>query len=66
MVGLRPTASTVVTGWRCSARCSTRGRRGQHWGVAAGTKKDEVERGWCWRSRRASRRTRSSRRRSTC
>jgi len=25
--------------------CSTRVERGQHWGIAAGTKRDEVERG---------------------
>jgi len=45
IVGLKPTLKTVCTGWRCSASCSIRGRRGQHWVLLRGTKREEVERG---------------------
>ena len=54
IVGLRPTQSTVVTGWRCSARCWTKGRRGITSGrCCGGRRRKKWSGGWCWRSRRA-------------
>ena len=36
IIGLRPTVKTICTGWRCSASCSIRGRRGTTWGCCCG------------------------------
>ena len=46
IVGLKPTLRRCARGWRCSASCWTRGRRGTTWGCCCvGTKREEVERG---------------------
>ena len=60
-------ARRCARGWRCSASCWTRGRRGTTWGcccVAPSGRRWSA--GRCWRSRARSRRTRSSRARCTC
>jgi preprotein translocase SecE subunit len=60
IVGIRPTAKTVVTGWRCSASSWTRARLGTTSGCCCAARRRTT---WsaarCWRSRARSRRTRS-------
>jgi elongation factor Tu len=66
IVGFKDTVKTVVTGWRCSASCWTRGERATTSGpCCAGPSARTSSAGRCWPSRAASRRTRSSRARST-
>ena len=65
IVGIKATTKTVVTASRCSASCSTRGRRATTSACCcAASSARTSSAGRCWRSRARSRRTRSSRPRS--
>ncbi len=67
IIGIRPTQKTVCTGWRCSARSSTRvapATTSARSCAARRRKTSSAAR--CWRSPVRSRRTPSSRVRSTC
>ena len=67
IVGLKPTQSTVVTGVEMFRKVLDEGRREITSGCCCGgRRKRKWSGGWCWRSPRALRRTRSSRRRSMC
>ena len=66
IVGLRADGEDGRDGRRDVPQAAGRGRAGDNIGaLLRGTKREEIERGRCWRSRGASRRTRSSRARST-
>ena len=67
IVGIRDTATTVVTGVEMFRKILDEGQAGDNVGcLLRGTGKEDVERGRFWRSRDRLRRTRSSRPRPMC
>jgi len=57
-VGIKETKTVVVTGVEMFRKLLDRAEAGDNIGLLLrGMDKEEVERGWCWRLRRASRRT---------
>jgi elongation factor Tu len=67
IVGLRETQKKVITGVEMFKKLLDEGRRGTTSGpCCAGRSARTSSGGWCWPSRGASRRTRSSRARCTC
>ena len=67
LVGFKSAKKTVVTGVEMFRKLLDEGQAGDNVGLLLrGVEKTRSSGGWCWRSRGASRRTRSSRPRCTC
>ena len=67
IVGIKPTVKTTCTGVEMFRKLLDQGQAGDNVGILLrGTKREDVERGWFWRSRVRSRRTRTSRLKCTC
>jgi elongation factor Tu len=67
IVGIRDTQKKVVTGVEMFKKLLDEGRAGDNIGVCCAARSARTSSaGWCWPSRAASRRTRSSRARCTC